>query len=113
MTSEEFQQQALSLAGVRFENKLGVMSFTISGKTFATLGSPDPAWAMVKLTPEEQGRAIAAAPNAFSTQPGGAGARGWTCLRLAAVEARVLLPYLRSAKAKAGNAKSVRTVLRG
>ena len=112
MTSEEFQQTAVSLTGVRYETKLGSLSFSVSGKTFATLGSPDPTFALIKLTPEEQAKAMIANPLAFCPQAGGAGARGWTCVRLTAIEAGALLPYLKSAKALAGNAKSVRTVLR-
>lgn len=113
MTSEEFQQLALGLTDVRFENRLGTMTFTTSGKTFATLGSPDPDWAVIKLTPDEQRRAMTADSHAFRPQPGGAGARGWTCVRLTAVSAQTLEPYLRAAKARAANAKSFRTVLKG
>jgi hypothetical protein len=50
------------------------MAFPISrGKIFATLGWPDLAWAMVKLTPEEQEMLVQADPGVFTPVPGGWG----------------------------------------
>ena len=57
--------------------------FRVGKKIFATLGYPDNAWAMVKLTPEEQQNFLDAAPEVFSPVTGGWGrqARRWSALK--------------------------------
>ena len=64
---------------------MGTVDFRC-GKIFATLGNPDIAWAMVKLTPEQQEARVAALPDVFVPVPGGWGKAGATRLRLAACD---------------------------
>lgn len=61
---------------------MGTVDFRC-GKIFATLGNPDEAWAMVKLTPDQQEMRILALPAVFAPVPGGWGRGGATRLRLA------------------------------
>lgn len=65
---------------------MGHPDFRVAGKIFATLGWPDRACAMVKLTPEQQATFIARAPKIFVPVPGGWGLRGSTNVRLAAAD---------------------------
>lgn len=64
---------------------MGTVDFRC-GKIFATLGNPDIAWAMVKLTPEQQEARVAALPDVFVPVPGGWGKGGATRLRLVACD---------------------------
>ena len=64
---------------------MGTVDFRC-GKIFATLGNPDIAWAMVKLTPEQQEARVAALPDVFVPVLGGWGKGGATRLRLAACD---------------------------
>ena len=61
---------------------MGHPDFRVGGKIFATLGYPDGAWAMVKLTPEQQEAFVAADPTAFAPVKGGWGRGGATNVRL-------------------------------
>jgi len=65
---------------------MGHADFRVRGRIFATLGWPDDAWAMVKLTPEEQALFVEVEPAAFEPAPGGWGRRGSTRVRLETVE---------------------------
>ncbi|MGH9365657.1 MAG: MmcQ/YjbR family DNA-binding protein [Thermoanaerobaculia bacterium] len=56
--------------------------FRVGGKIFATLGAPDPAWGMVKLTPDEQEIFVQIEPEGFQPVPGGWGRQGATHVRL-------------------------------
>ncbi len=60
--------------------------FRVGRRIFATLGFPDDAWAMVKLTPEQQATLVEAAPVVFVPVSGGWGRRGSTHVRLAAAD---------------------------
>ncbi len=64
---------------------MGTVDFRC-GKIFATLGNPDAAWAMVKLTPDQQEARVAALPDVFVRVPGGWGRGGATRLRLSACD---------------------------
>ena len=59
--------------------------FRVRGKVFATLGYPDAAWGMVKLTPEQQASFVRDEPNAFVAVKGAWGRRGATSVRLVTV----------------------------
>jgi hypothetical protein len=52
------------------------------------MGYPDKAWAMVKLTPDQQEMLCAAEPAMFQPVKGGWGLRGATNLKLAATDQR-------------------------
>ena len=109
MTADDFRQLALSQFNARVATRLGSIEFLVGDKVFATLGAPDPAFAILRLTPEDQAAAIAAAPTIFSPQTGGAGARGVTRLRLAQADPSDLKPVLAKAAAKARNSRSAFT----
>lgn len=111
MTPDAFRQLALSHLNARWATRLGAVEFLIGDKVFATLGSPDPALATLRLSPEDQRRAIAQAASVFSPQPGGAGARGVTQVRLAAATPDLVTPFLALAAHKARNARSAMTKL--
>ncbi|MEH0196314.1 MmcQ/YjbR family DNA-binding protein [Caulobacter sp. CCNWLY153] len=106
MTPDDFRQLALSQLNARVASRLGTIEFLVGDKVFATLGAPDPAFAVLRLSPEDQAAALAAAPGVFSPQAGGAGARGVTCVRLALAEAGHLKPVLAKAAGKARNSRS-------
>lgn len=111
MTADEFRHLALSQFKARLASRLGAIEFLVGDKVFATLGAPDPALAVLRLSPQHQTAAIAAAPAVFAPQSGGAGARGLTCVRLAQAQASDLKPVLAQAAAKARNSRSAFTRL--
>ena len=63
---------------------MGHPDFRVRGKIFASLGYPDDAWGMVKLTPAEQELFVGADPTVFMAVKGGWGRRGSTNIRLEA-----------------------------
>jgi hypothetical protein len=68
----------------------GHPDFRVASKVFASLGVPDAAWGMVKLTPEQQEMLMGAEPDAFSPSAGAWGRRGYTRVRLAAADQATL-----------------------
>lgn len=106
MTADDFRQLALSQLNARVATRLGTIEFLVGEKVFATLGAPDPAFAVLRLSPQDQAAAIAAEPAMFSPQVGGAGARGVTCVRLSVATAPALKPVLAKAAYKARNART-------
>lgn len=85
MTVPGFRRLALSMPEATEVGHMGHPDFRVNGKIFATLGHPDPAWGMVKLTPEQQEAFASAEPGVFVPVKGGWGLRGATsvCLRRA------------------------------
>jgi hypothetical protein len=96
-TIADFRRAALALPEASEGAHMGHPDFRVRNKIFASLGVPDAAWGMVKLTPEQQAMLRDAEPGAFKPAAGAWGRRGSTHLRLAAVNA----PTLRSALAMA------------
>ncbi len=94
MTAQRFRRIALSLPGAVESAHLGHPDFRLGQRVFATLGHPDAAWGMVKLSPEEQRMLVEAAPDVFRPVPGGWGKRGSTNVRLAAADAATLASAL-------------------
>jgi hypothetical protein len=82
MTVDDFRRMALSLPEVSESAHMDHPDFRVGGKIFATLGYPDAAWGMVKLTPVDQQLVVAAAPDVFVPAKGAWGRRGATCVRL-------------------------------
>jgi len=68
----------------------GHPDFRVGNKVFASLGVPDGTSGMVRLTPEQQEMVIAAEPAVFSPSAGAWGRRGYTRMRLAAVDRTTL-----------------------
>ena len=60
--------------------------FRIGKRIFASLGWPDEAWGMVKLTPDQQRSPVRSQPDIFSPVKGGWGLRGSTNIDLAAAD---------------------------
>jgi hypothetical protein len=94
LTADAFRRMALSLPDVAEEAHMGHPDFRVRGRIFATLGAPDEAWGMVKLTPEQQYAFVESAPEVFTPVKGGWGLRGATNVRLRAASARTLRPAL-------------------
>lgn len=85
MTPAKFRSIALGLPDAIESSHMGHPDFRVRGKIFATLGWPDRAWGVVKLTHEEQAMFVKAKPAAFEPVPGGWGRRGSTKVLLKAV----------------------------
>ncbi len=90
MDAETFRRIACSLPGAREGAHRGHADFRARGKIFATLGYPDQAWGMVKLTPDQQAMLVEAEPDIFRPVPGGWGKRGSTNVRLAKADTATL-----------------------
>src|SRR5262245_53565047 len=89
-TTQDFRRAALRLPEATEGAHMGHPDFRVRNKVFASLGVPDAAWGMVKLTPEQQEMLMAAEPGAFKPAAGAWGRRGSTHVRLAAVDATTL-----------------------
>jgi hypothetical protein len=86
MSARRFRRLALALPGVVEASHMGKPDFRVGKRIFATLGHPDAAWGMVKLTPDEQQVVVEAAPRIFRPVPGGWGKGGATNVHLASAD---------------------------
>jgi hypothetical protein len=100
MTTARFRRIALSLPDAVESEHMGHPDFRVGKRVFATLGYPDKAWGMVKLTPEEQQMVVDAAPDVFRPVPGDWGKHGSTNVRLAAADDATLTSALTMAWTK-------------
>lgn len=82
MTAEEFRKMALSLPEASEGAHMGHPDFRVDGKIFATLSPQGQGWAMVKLTPEQQGAFVQAEPEVFTPFNGAWGRGGATKVQL-------------------------------
>jgi hypothetical protein len=90
MSASNFRRIALSLPDAFEGAHQGHADFRVGKRVFATLGYPDKAWGMVKLTPEQQAMLVEAEPEVFRPVPGGWGRSGSTHVRLARADAATL-----------------------
>jgi hypothetical protein len=90
VTPQQFRRLALALPEAGEGSHMGTADFRVRNKIFATLGHPDPAWGVVALAPDQQALLAETNPGVFMPVPGSFGARGWTRVRLAAVDAGTL-----------------------
>jgi hypothetical protein len=90
VTLKNFRRIALSMPDAIEASHMGHPDFRVGKKIFASLGYPDAAWAMVKLTPEQQAVLVSAEPKVFMPVPGGWGRQGSTNVRLAAADTATL-----------------------
>lgn len=97
MSQARFRKIALSLPDVVEGAHGGHADFRTRGRIFATLGYPDDAWGMVKLTPEQQAMVVEAEPEIFRPVPGGWGKSGSTNVRLAKADPTTLRSALKMA----------------
>jgi hypothetical protein len=86
VTPREFRQIALSFPETEAKSHMGHPDFRVAGKIFATLGYPDKASGMVKLTPVDQKMFVEAEPEGFRPSAGAWGRRGATNVKLALVK---------------------------
>jgi hypothetical protein len=110
MTTDAFRRKALALPGAIESAHMGHPDFRLQNRIFAALGSPDAAWGMVKLPPEEQQKLVEAMPDAFQPAAGAWGRQGSTLVRLKEAKPQVLTYALemawRLAQAKPARKKS-------
>jgi hypothetical protein len=90
MSANRFRRIALSLPEVIEGAHQGHADFRVGKRIFATLGYPDAAWGMVKLTPEQQTMLVEAEPEIFRPVQGGWGKGGRTNVRLSKAGAKTL-----------------------
>ncbi|MBR0779704.1 MmcQ/YjbR family DNA-binding protein [Bradyrhizobium diazoefficiens] len=83
MSTVRFRRAALALPGVIEGAHHGHADFRVGKRVFASLGYPDDAWGMVKLTPEQQTLLVETEPEMFRPVPGAWGRNGSTNVRLA------------------------------
>jgi hypothetical protein len=90
MSASTFRRIALALPEAVEGAHQGHADFRVGKRIFATLGYPDKAWGMVKLTPEQQSMLAEAEPDIFRPVPGGWGKSGSTNVRLSKADATTL-----------------------
>ena len=90
MSASHFRRAALALPGAVEGAHQRTADFRVGKRIFATLGYPDEAWGMVKLTQEQQSMLVEAEPEIFRPVPGAWGKHGNTNVRLARADARTL-----------------------
>ncbi len=90
MSASQFRKVALGLPDVVEGAHQGQADFRVGKRIFATLGYPDEAWGMVKLTVEQQSMLVEAEPKIFRPVPGGWGKSGSTNVRLAEADPKTL-----------------------
>ena len=90
MSPGQFRRAALALPGAVEGAHQRTADFRVGKRIFATLGYPDDAWGMVKLTQEQQTMLVEAEPDIFRPVPGGWGKQGYTNVHLAKTDARTL-----------------------
>ncbi|MCO6177569.1 MmcQ/YjbR family DNA-binding protein [Ciceribacter sp. RN22] len=95
MTEDEVAALALSLPEAEESAHFGKRDFRLRDKVFATLPRPDEL--VLKLTPDRQALAVAAAPGLLSPVPGAWGMKGWTVLHYASAEPADVADLLRRA----------------
>ena len=97
MTPEEFRRLALSLRGAVELSHMGHPDFRVNGRIFASLGHPDEASGMVKLTPAQQREWMTRHPGVFEPCSGAWGRAGATHVRLTTARAAMVKPALLAA----------------
>jgi len=85
VTANSFRRIALGMKDAVEGAHMGHPDFRVNGRIFATI-HPDPKWAMVSLTPEQQQKFVAEAPNVFVPEKGAWGLQGLTAVSLAAAD---------------------------
>jgi len=89
MTSKDFRRIAIGMKDAIESAHMGHPDFRVHNRIFATLHA-DLKYGMVKLTPEQQARFIADAPDAFKPENGAWGLQGCTAVRLDRVNEEML-----------------------
>ena len=107
MTPAAFAKLALALEGAVQGAHHDTTDFRAGagGKIFATLGYPDAAHAMVKLTPDQQKMLVDAEPDVFVPVKGKWGLGGATNVRLKAADVATMRSALAMAWQNVGTAR--------
>jgi hypothetical protein len=90
VSASRFRKVALAFPEAVEGGHQGHADFRVGKRIFATLGYPDDAWGMVKLTIEQQAMLVEAEPEIFRPVPGGWGRRAATNVRLAKADVTTL-----------------------
>ncbi|HEY1604732.1 MAG TPA: MmcQ/YjbR family DNA-binding protein [Allosphingosinicella sp.] len=96
-SADDFRRIAVAFPGAEERSHMAHPDFRVGGKIFATLGSPDADWGMVRLMPEQQEDFMTLAPASFKPAAGAWGRNGSTLVRLDAVSGDLLETALRAA----------------
>jgi hypothetical protein len=86
----EFRRMALNHPDAVEGSHMHHPDFRVRGRVFATLGYPDAACGMVKLSPAKQAEFIGSLPEAFAPAAGAWGRRGATVVNLRKARKAVL-----------------------
>ena len=106
MTEGEFRKIALSLPEAVEKSHVSHPDFRVKGgKIFATLGYPRDGFAVLVLTPEQQGELIGRYPEMFEPVKGGWGKRGSTQVLLKAARPEVVESAMKMAWSNAAPRK--------
>ena len=97
MTPTAFRKLALSLSEAYELSHVGHPDFRVSKKVFATLGYPNAAWGMVKLSPAQQDMFVCTHPAVFTPVKGGWGLKGATNVNLRRATIATIRPALLAA----------------
>ena len=87
MTADDFRRLVLNIPGAIESAHMGHPDFRAANRIFATLGSPDRRYAMVKLDPMQQEMLVAAEPAMFVPANGAWGRQGSTLMLLERADA--------------------------
>lgn len=82
LTADNFRDLALSLPRAIESSHMNHPDFRVDGRIFASLDSPRHGFAMVTLTPVQQGEFVKAHPRMFMPVKGGWGVKGATNVEL-------------------------------
>ena len=93
MTPDGFRKLALSFPGAIEGEHMDHPDFRVRGKIFATI-HPDPTWAVVLLTPDQQKGFLRENPDVFLQVKGGWGRKGGTLVVLKAAKPQTVRPAL-------------------
>ena len=97
MTAEKFRTIALAIPGAIESSHMDHPDFRIGGKIFASLGYPDDAHGMAKLTPGQQWAVLKKEPGIFAPCAGSWGKHGMTAIHLASAKPGVVIAALHTA----------------
>ena len=108
MTSEDFRRIAMGFPETEERSHMNHPDFRVNGRIFATLGSPNAEFGMVKLTPEQQQTFLHVDPVGFRRVAGAWGRQGCTHVILAKASMARVKAALGEAWKLAGEAKKPR-----
>jgi hypothetical protein len=97
VTAKDFRNLALAFPETEERSHMHHPDFRVASKIFATLGYPNKAYGMVKLTPEQQEELAHDEPAAFTPVNGAWGRQGATAVHLKSAKKATLRRALEAA----------------